>query len=349
MSYRWPARIVTVALAGLLLVGSSVLAAETQSTSFAGSDAYYMSDLAYADPPEPTTYYQAAPPPPAPTKAPPLPLHTIEGVGGGLAVPLAYLVNPGPEGTIMGMPTPSITYLNTGKRKDLTVLAVTQTWFRRIELGYALARFHLGNLPHVITKTTGLTTSKGDLILHNFNARGLIVEENSFGPWCPSIVAGVQVKYNSDMRKFNDDLMDVPESLGYEKSNGIDYVLTVSKTIPPGTIGSLPPIILTVGARNSKASNFGLTGFGDQSRWTAEFDIVVVLAKNFAVAYEYRGRNDPYHPLPPVIYNEEDLHAIRAAWIINDRMTLAGGIARLGNVANTDVPLAYGLQLKYEF
>ena len=77
----------------------------------------------------------------APGKAPPLPLHTIEGVGGCLIVPVAYLVNPGPEGTIFGMPSVSFTYINTSNTKSMQVFAVTQTFFRRIELGYALARF----------------------------------------------------------------------------------------------------------------------------------------------------------------------------------------------------------------
>ena len=293
---------------------------------------------------------QPAPPPP-PGDGPPLPLHTIEGVGGGLAVPMAYLVNRGPEGTVIGMPAVSITYLNTSKRKDLTVIAITQTFWRRIEVGYALSRFHLGNLPYTIWKVSGglASTSRGDLLLHNFNARGLLIEENTFGNWCPSVVAGVQVKYNSDMRRFNDDLGGLPAFLGFDKSNGIDYVLTASKTIPPDTFG-LPPIILTLGMRNSQASNMGLTGFGKDNSTTVECDIAVVLTENFAVAYEFRQKEDPYISDPTGIFDkEEDLHAIRAAWIINDRLTLAGGIAYLGNVANTNVPLAWGLQLKYEF
>ena len=288
-------------------------------------------------------------PAPNPQKAPPLPLHTIEGVGGGLAVPLAYLVNPGPEGTVVGIPAVSITYLNTSKKKDLTVLSITETFWRRIEVGYALSRFHMGNLPFAIFKTYGATTSRGDLLLHNFNARGLIIEENTFGEWCPAVVAGVQVKYNSEMRRFNNDLGGLPNALGFDKSNGIDYVVTASKTIPPDTFG-LPPIILTVGVRNSQASNMGLTGFGSDNSTTIECDIAVVLTKDFAVAYEFRQREDPYMTDPAGLFGEEeDLHALRCAWIINDRATLAAGLAYLGNVANTDVPLAWGLQFKYEF
>jgi hypothetical protein len=75
----------------------------------------------------------------------------------------------------------------------------------------------------------------------------------------------------------------------------------------------------------------------------------VVLSKSFAVGYEFRQKNDPYHPVPGVFEKEENWHAVRAAWIINDRLTLAAGLAHLGNVANTNVPLAWGIQFKYEF
>ncbi len=314
-------------------IGPGSVTPETYSLALAGEDeGFYVSQ-------------SMAPSP----KAPPLPLHTIEGVGGALAVPMAYLVNPGPEGTVIGMPAVSLIYLNTSKRKDLTVLAITQTFWRKIEVGYALSRFHLGNLPFTIAKTYGVITSRGDLFLHNFNARGLLLEENTFGDWCPAVVAGVQIKYNSDMRRFDNDLAGLPTFLGFNKSNGIDYVLTASKTIPPDTFG-LPPIILTVGLRNSQAANMGLTGFGSDHSTTIECDIVVVLSEDFAMGYEFRQREDPYTLDPLGLFGEEeDLHAIRCAWIINDRMVLAVGLAYLGNVANTDVPLAWGLELKYEF
>ena len=313
------------------------------SSDFTSSQAFLLAQASTQEMP-----YSDLPPVEEPPKAPPLPLHTLEGVGGALAVPMAYLVNPGPEGTVVGMPSVSFTYLNTSKGKDLQTIAVTETFWRRLEVGYALTRFNMGNLPHVITKNTGLSTSRDDIYLHHFNIRGLVLEENTLGSWCPSVVAGVQIKYNESIREISDDLMSAPEGLGFDKSNGVDYVLTASKTIPPDAFG-LPPIILTVGVRNSKAANIGLTGFGKNSAFTVEADIVVVLSKNFAVGYEFRQKNDPYHPLPGVFDKEENWHAIRAAWIINDRLTLAGGLAHLGNVGNTNVPLAWGLQLKYEF
>ena len=46
--------------------------------------------------------------------APPLPVHTVEGVGGGAITPMAYLVNPEPEGAVFGKPSVGLTYVNIG-------------------------------------------------------------------------------------------------------------------------------------------------------------------------------------------------------------------------------------------
>jgi hypothetical protein len=47
---------------------------------------------------------EAQAPQTAPSEGPPLPLHTIEGCGGGVIVPMAYLVNPPARGATFGNP-----------------------------------------------------------------------------------------------------------------------------------------------------------------------------------------------------------------------------------------------------
>jgi len=292
---------------------------------------------------------------PAAGDGPPLPLHTIEGVGGALAVPMGYLVNRGPEGTVIGKPAASMTYLQLSN-KSLAVFAVTETLFRRVELGYALARFCLGNFSHEVKKASGgtLRIRRQEVNLHNFNARVLLVEENTkfLGVPLPSIVAGVQVKVNGGIRGIDDSLETpngghVLSNLGLEHANGVDYVLTMSKTFPTLFFGR--PLILTAGLRNSKAAGFGYLGFGHECHTTFECDVATLLTDWLAVGYEYRQRKDPYHNMAPLHLGEESLHAIRAAIIVSPNFTIAGGWAYLGPVGNTDVDCAWGLQLKYEF
>ena len=80
----------------------------------------------------------------APEEPPPLPFHTIEGVGGGAITPMAYLVNPGDECHVFGKPAVALTYVGLGQ-KNLSVISVTETVFQRVELGYAADRLGLGD------------------------------------------------------------------------------------------------------------------------------------------------------------------------------------------------------------
>ncbi|MHB8970717.1 MAG: hypothetical protein ACYC3X_07620 [Pirellulaceae bacterium] len=57
----------------------------------------------------------------AAVEAPPLPVHTIEGVGGGGITPMAYLVNAGDEEHVFGPLAASLSYINLGQ-KNLEVV-----------------------------------------------------------------------------------------------------------------------------------------------------------------------------------------------------------------------------------
>lgn len=276
---------------------------------------------------------------------PPLPLHTIEGVGGALTVPMAYLVNPGPPGTTIGLPSASATYIHMGK-KNLQSFAISQTFFRRIEVSYAFNRFDLGTLPKAIAKA-GLRVNRQEVYLHHFNLRALLLEENSFGLPLPAVVAGVQFKVNGGIRGMDKSTEGVLQGLGLKRRNGVDYTLHLSKMFPTLLFGR--PLILTFGIRNSTASNIGYTGFGNECQTTIEVDVATLILDNLAVGYEYRQKNNPYHKAAGILNDEDDWHAIRAAYVINDHCTIAGAWGYLGPVGNTFANCAWGVQFKYEF
>ena len=283
--------------------------------------------------------------PTSPTKSPPLPLHTIEGVGGCLVVPVAYLVNPGPEGTVVGMPAASFTYINTSTSKSLQAFAVTQTFLRRIEIGYALDRFDLGTWPKAVQKNLGRRVRRHDVYLHNFNVRGMLIEENSWDqPWLPAVTAGVHFKHNTGMRSIDGNTGGAPTSLGFARTNGIDYTLTLSKTVMLGR-----PFIFTGGMRNSQASHVGLLGFADSCATTVEGSVICLLTDWLAMAYEFRQKENPYNRSPGLVGKEGNWHTICFGLILSDRLTVAGGWARMGELANSDVDGAWGFQIKYEF
>jgi len=233
--------------------------------------------------------------------------------------------------------------------KNLLSFAISETLFRRIELSYAFNRFGLGNLPRAIQKASGgaLRVRRHEVYLHHFNVRALVLEENSFGLPLPAVVVGVQFKVNGGIMGMDDSTGGALTAIGLEKRNGVDFTLHASKMFPTLAFGR--PLILTAGVRNSKASNIGYTGFGDECLTTVEADVACLVTDSLAVGYEFRQKNNPYDVAPGILNDEDDWHAIRAAYIVNDHFTIAAAWGYLGPVGNHLANCAWGIQLKYEF
>ncbi|HUW58947.1 MAG TPA: DUF3034 family protein [Planctomycetota bacterium] len=278
-------------------------------------------------------------------KAAPLPFNTIEGVPGAPITPMAYLANPGPAGTRVGMPTVSWTGLILGS-KSMSTLAVNETFFRRIEVGYAYSYFWLGSLPNDVRKM-GLPDIRDQVELHNLNLRGLVIEEDSYGMPLPAVTLGVHFKHNSGIRQIDRALMGTLGMFGYERASGFDFTLTATKTFPELVLGK--PLIVTAGLRNSEAAQIGYLGFGDNRHTTFEGSLGVMPLEKLLLAYEYRQKKNPYHKIPGLIGREDDWHALSASYIMSDRVTITGVLGWFGNIANSNADPGAGLQVKYEF
>ena len=59
----------------------------------------------------------------------------------------------------------------------LEALTVTETPWKRLELGYGWDHLDLGDLPLAIKNATGVSISRSDVELHNFNARLQLLQE----------------------------------------------------------------------------------------------------------------------------------------------------------------------------
>ncbi|MEI6632590.1 MAG: DUF3034 family protein [Chlamydiota bacterium] len=282
-----------------------------------------------------------------PQKAPPLPFHTIEGYGGGSITPMAYLVNPGAEGTIFGLPAAAYSqvFLPNGG-KDLDAWTFTETLFRRLELGYGFNRLGLGTLPHDIAEATDIGIRRNHVLLHNFNARALLLEENSFKLPLPALTFGTHFKYNDGIQAIDHRLGGALKSIGLDKSNGVDYTLTATKTFMIPKINR--PLIVTAGMRGSQAAQVGLLGFSDKFTPSFEGNVAFLPTDWLLLAYEIRQKKSPYGQIPGLIGEEDSWNAIDASWIINSHMTLVAGWGSFGNVTNTRENGAWWLQFKYE-
>jgi len=285
--------------------------------------------------------------PPA-EKGPPLPFHSIEGYGGGAITPMAYLVNPPKKGDWFGLPSAAFSNVMAGQ-KNLQAFTVTENILGRIELGYGLNRLGLGTLPGDIEDATGVDIGRSDVWLHNFNVRGLLLEENAFGTkWLPALTAGAHFKINDGINSINNRLGGALSGIGYDRDWGIDYTLTASKTLlDKWTLNR--PLIVTGGLRLSEASNLGFLGFGDQYKATFEGSVAYLPTDWLLVAYEYRQKANQYSTIPGLVGKEDDWHAIDVSWIINKHATLVAGWGALGNLVNGNENGAWFLQFKYEF
>lgn len=318
--------------------------------SWLGEDTLAKADLAAADadakaPPKTEARGQSYT---APCKPPPLPLHTLEGLGGALTVPMAYLVNcGGGQPGLGGLPTASYTFISMPGKKTLQSLAVSQSFWSRLELSYSVNRFYIGNLQDVAGKISGGQFHPTDQIyLHNFNIRGVLIPENQFGSWTPQVTVGVHAKYNTAITRIDKELQGALSGLGLQRKYGFDYTLTLSKTFIVGGT----PLIVSGTLRNSKASNMGLTGFAEDCQWTVEGCAAWVPVKWLAIAYEINQNNNPYHRAHGVVGKEANLrHGILVAWLVSDSLTIAGAWGRLGEIGNTQSDCVWGIQVKYEF
>ena len=277
---------------------------------------------------------------------PPLPVHTIEGGGGAAITPIAYLVNPGPEGTKIGKPAFSYTYLDL-KDKNLHTFSVTSTLFQRLELGYAAGRLDLGTLPRDLFTATGASVAD-DLLVHNLTARYMAVTENQFNEYTPALTLTAHYKYNDEIEGIDDRLGGVLTGLGYDSNDGVDFVLTASKAWPDFLFGQT--VITTFGLRYSEAIWNGYLGFSDDYKLTAEANAVVLLPHNLFFAYEYRGMPDNISELGNLVRDETDWQAIDLGWIANDQLSVVLFYGVVGNLVNSkDVDAAWALQVKFEF
>lgn len=291
-------------------------------------------------------------------KGPPLPFITIEGQGGGAITPMAYLVNPAPEGDVFGKP--SVAFDTIGLNgKNLNTFMLTENLFGRIELGFAADDLSLGSLPGAIERNTasaqnpgGIDIGRSDVWLYNFSARGLLIKENANeNEWIPAVTVSTIFKTNDGIRNINQRLGGVLETIGYARENGVDFTLTATKTLPTAFFGK--PLIVSAGLRESQAANLGFLGFSNSYSTSFEGNVAILPFERWLFAYEFRQKSSPYDTITlnneTIVGGENNWNAFDAAYIINKHTTLVAGAGIFGNLANSEANSSWFMQLKYEF
>jgi len=284
--------------------------------------------------------------------SPPFPLHTVEGTGGVILVPSAYLVNPGTDGPV-GRPAIAAYDAGLGKKR-LKTFSVTETLWGRVELGYAYNRLHLGDLKAEI-KAAGLPSiTTNHVTMHNLNARLLLVKEGAFDTaWMPAITAGLHYKNNEDIRWIDRRLGGALAAIGVDDHDSVDYTLVGTKTITD----PLPcPVIVSLCGRLTEGNELGLFGFTDHYMPTLEASAVCLLPNQdwglpgqLALAAEYRIKRDELTRVPGLIEGEDNWWDVGVAYLLNDNLSVTLGFVDYGNVLNNEVNSGWIASVKWEF
>ena len=294
---------------------------------------------------EPGTNSPPAAAPPA-EKAAPLPLHQIEGNGGIFSTLSAYIVNPPRNGELLGRPSAGFAYVNIGHGQNLEALTVTESPWKRLELGYAWDRLGLGDLPLAIKDATTVTISRSDVQLHNFNARLQLLTEGEFDQkWIPALTLGAHYKYNDGIRQIDNELGGALSTAGLTHHDGTDFTLYASKMFTQ----TPRPVLVELGGRATEAVWNGLGGFTSGYNFLFEGNVVVFVTGNLALAAEYRQQPNDYKPIGNLVKAEGDWWTLDAAYVVNNHMTVAVGYGHFGNVLNHEANGVWGITTKWEF
>ncbi|HRU06303.1 MAG TPA: DUF3034 family protein [Candidatus Brocadiia bacterium] len=280
-------------------------------------------------------------------KGPPLPLHTIEGVGGVGLTEMAYLVNPSVGENWIGLPSFSATHVQA-KHKNAEILSVSETLFKRVELSYSCHYVGLGDFGQTVKDRLGADLSSDYVQMHTLNARALLLNEGEFGQsWLPAVTAGFHYKYNATINDFNRDLGGaLHDVVGVKNNQGYEYTITATKMFKD----LLPrPFFISATARNSDAAQYGWLGFTDERRWLFEGNVGVLILDNLVLAAEYRQKPNDLNKVPGVLGREDSHWTIAASYIVNPHLNISVAYANLGNMLNHEEPAALWFQVKYEF
>ncbi|MEI9998833.1 MAG: DUF3034 family protein [Verrucomicrobiota bacterium] len=335
MNFRAPAypnhRVIHLAAAAMLAAYAFPAFAQTAGPSAGTSN----------PPADPKAIPAKTAPPPSDSKPAPLPLHQYGGSGGIVTTLSAYIVNPPRDGEPVGRPSVGMSYLYLGHNMNLEAATITESPYKRIELGYGWDRLGLGDLPSAVGAPIH------EVQLHNANARFQLIEENEFNQkWLPAITFGVHYKYNDGITTLNKDLGGAISNVaGVTKDNGTDFTLYASKLIT-----QLPvPVLVEAGGRETQAVWDGFGGFTNRYNLEFEGNIAVFLAPNLILAGEYKQQPRDYSPIGSVYSKEDDWYTVDAAYIVNKNWTVALAYGHFGNVLNHQSNAVWGITTKWEF
>ena len=235
------------------------------------------------------------------------------------------------NGEAVGRPSIGFGYIDIGYGRDLVALTVTETPWKRLELGFGYDLFEPGRPAHRRSKREGgpplMTTWRSITPTRGWKScrRGSSIR-NGCRRSPPGFITSTMTAFD----QINNQLGGTLSKIGLSDNEGLDFTLYGSKLLT-----FLPrPVLVNLGGRATKSAEIGLLGFTDEYSFVFEGSVVVLLTDKFMVAGEYKQQPSSFTPVPGLIGTPGDWWTIDAGYVINPHMTVAVGYGHFGTVAN---------------
>lgn len=244
----------------------------------------------------------------------------VEGAGGGGLAPWATVTGTGSSNQIGGSAYAS--HLQTQDGYQLKIAGAGIGIHDRIELSMARWSFRLGDA--VPGKSLEMTVAGAKVRV----AGDAVYDQDTL---MPQISVGAQYKQVSDSA--------LVRQLGAVSASDIDIYAVATKLWLGGAYGR--NLLVSLGARLTRANQFGLAGFGgpgkDQRRLQLEGSVGLMLRDDLVVGAEYRMKpNNLEVSAATAAFKEEHAWDFFIAWFPWRHASLTVGWVNLGNVVGQE-------------
>ncbi len=303
-----------------------------------------------------------------------IPLLTIEGEGGGAIVPWAYVSNPSTDGGI-GKPAVSLwTWVSDSYTINFWPVAVTVG--DRLEFGFAYQNLDISTLKSdlrndstpVLGAVNRLDTKLDNLQMITAHAKYQFVKESAS---LPAMAISVSYKKALDVDELDDNLTDnvrnalgaglpkVLKTMGVDDDDGFEVNLMATKLWKTKI-----PLLTAVNLRYTQANQLGFLGFSDDWSLNPEVTLAILPAANVAVGVEFRYKPDALKSVNDYLningvasqstlndysFKEDHFVDFFVAYLPTPNLTIAAGVANIGNVVHRETKSIWAFNVNYDF
>jgi len=311
-----------------------------------------------------------------------IPILTIEGEGGGAIVPWAYTSNAAKDGGI-GMPAASIwTWVSDSYTINFWPVAVSIG--DRLEFGVAYQNLDISTLKDDLRGDSfaaldlalggggnRLDTKLDNLQMITAHAKYQFVKESE--NW-PAMAISVSYKKALDVDELDDNLTDsvraigggfaaapkVLKYMGVDDDDGFEVNLMATKLWKTKI-----PLLTAVNLRYTQANQLGFLGFSDDWSLNPEFTLAILPEANVAVGVEFRYKPDELRSVNDYLnangvagglrglddysFNEDHFVDFFVAYLPTPNLTIAAGVANIGNVVHRETKSIWAFNINYDF